>query len=129
MSDFPKELKYSKEHEWVKEVDGKYLVGITEYAAEQLGDIVHVELPEQDAEFGMGETFGVVESVKSVSDVYMPLAGKIVEINSLLADNPGVMNEEPYGEGWMVKVDATELDDLEQLMSADAYKSFLAEEH
>lgn len=128
MGNYPDNLRYSKEHEWVKIEGNVAVVGITEYAAEQLGDVVHVELPEVDAEYGKEGAFGVVESVKSVSDVFAPLSCKIVEINEDLTDNPGIINHDPYGEGWIVKVEMTEPGELDGLMSADAYDKFLSEE-
>lgn len=128
MSNYPDNIKYTKDHEWVR-IDGNVaVVGITEYAAEQLGDIVHVELPQRMAEFGKGDAFGVVESVKSVSDVYLPVSGKIIEVNDVLLENPGIIAEDPYGEGWIVKVEVAKVDDLEDLLPAKQYEAFLSEE-
>ena len=128
MSLKPEELKFSKEHEWVKIEGSEAIIGVTDYAAEQLGDVVHVELPEVESEFALGEAFGSLESVKSVSDAYLPLTGKIVEVNELLAENPGIINEDPYGEGWIAKVSATEIDEIDSLMDYNGYQSFLSEE-
>lgn len=124
----PDNLRYSKEHEWIR-LDGEHVYfGITEYAAEQLGDVVHVDLPQANAEFGKGEAFGTVESVKSVSDVFSPVSCKIIEINEALEDNPGIINHDPYGEGWIVKAEATDPAELDGLMTAAAYIKFLSEE-
>ncbi|MCP5464678.1 MAG: glycine cleavage system protein GcvH [Deltaproteobacteria bacterium] len=128
MSLNPEELRYTKEHEWVHLQGETARIGITEYAAEQLGDVVHVELPEQNAEFEQGEAFGSVESVKSVSDVYLPLTGRVTEVNATLADNPGIINEDPYGEGWIVNLQLKDPSKLEGLMSHDDYQKFLSEE-
>ena len=128
MSNYPDKLRYSKEHEWVR-IDGKdVVIGITEYAAEQLGDVVHVELPEIDADFGKEDACGVVESVKSVSDIFAPVSCKIIEVNEVLLENPGIINHDPYGEGWIAKAELTEPGELDALLSADAYDKFLSEE-
>ena len=128
MSEYPNNLKYTKEHEWVSLEGNIATVGITEYAAEQLGDVVHIDLPEMEREVDKGAAFGVVESVKSVSDIYTPLTGKVVEINEALGENSGLINEDPYGEGWIVKVEASQLSEVEGLLSAQAYQAFLSEE-
>lgn len=128
MSEYPNNLKYTKEHEWVSLEGNIATVGITEYAAEQLGDVVHIDLPEMEREVDKGAAFGVVESVKSVSDIYTPLTGKVVEINEALGENPGLINEDPYSEGWIVKVEASQLSEVEGLLSAQAYQAFLSEE-
>lgn len=102
---FPADLKYTKDHEWVKPAaDGTALVGITHYAQDALGDVVFVDLPEAGASFGQGESFGTVESVKTVSELNMPTGGEVVEVNASLADHPEAVNEDPYGKGWMVKI-------------------------
>lgn len=128
MAEFPADLKYTKEHEWVKVEGKKVTVGITEYAAEQLGDVVLVELPAEGAEFNKGDSLGVVESVKSVSDIYAPLGSKVIESNDMLPENPGIINEDPYGEGWIVKLEVIDANDLKQLLSAKEYEEFLSEE-
>lgn len=128
MGNYPTNLKYSKEHEWIKIEGSIATVGITEYAAEQLGDVVHTELPELETEFGKDDAMGVVESVKSVSDVFSPISLKITEVNETLLDNPGIINHDPYGEGWIVKGEITTPADVETLLSADAYNRFLSEE-
>jgi glycine cleavage system H protein len=123
--EFPEELKYSKEHEWVS-VDGKIAtVGITEYAQEELGDIVYVELPEVGEKLIKDDPFGAVESVKAVSDVYAPVSGTVLEVNDALPDSPETINEDAYGDGWMVRVEMTDLDDLKDLMTADEYAEFI----
>lgn len=102
---FPADLKYTKDHEWVKPAaDGTALVGITHYAQDALGDVVFVDLPEAGASFEQGESFGTVESVKTVSELNMPTGGEVVEVNASLADHPEAVNEDPYGKGWMVKI-------------------------
>lgn len=124
----PDDIKYTKEHEWVR-VSGKVAtIGITDFAQEQLGDIVMVELPSEGAPITKDEAFGVVESVKSVSDIFAPLSGRVVEVNDPLIDSPGIVNEDCYGEGWLVKVEISNPQDLEILMSAKAYEAFLKEE-
>jgi glycine cleavage system H protein len=124
---FPDELRYSKEHEWVR-VEGKVAtVGITDHAQKELGDIVFLEIRKKVGEtVQQGEAFGTVESVKTLSDVYAPVAGKIVEINSALSDAPESVNEEPYGKAWMVKLEVANPGELEALMSAKQYQDFLA---
>jgi len=105
---FPADLKYTKDHEWLKPAgDGTALVGITHYAQDALGDVVFVDLPEAGAAFGQGEEFGTVESVKTVSELNMPSAGEVLEVNASLADHPEAVNEDPYGKGWLVKVKLT----------------------
>ncbi|REH74453.1 glycine cleavage system protein GcvH [Staphylococcus felis] len=123
----PNELKYSKEHEWVK-VDGNAaLIGITDFAQSELGDIVFVELPEVDDEVSEGETFGSVESVKTVSELYSPVSGKIIEVNEDLEDEPEAVNESPYEKAWMVKVELSDESELDALMDAAAYEEMIGE--
>jgi glycine cleavage system H protein len=117
----PKDLKYTQEHEWIR-IDGKKaVVGITEFAQEQLGDIVFVELPEVDSEIEQESPFGVVESVKTVSDLYAPVSGKVTAVNKDLETNPEKVNIEPYGGGWVVEVELSNEKDIESLLDADAY--------
>lgn len=124
--DIPTEYKYSKSHEYLNIEDNKIAtIGITNYASNELGDIVFVELPEVGSEFKAGEKFGVVESVKSVSDLYLPIDGKIVEINSELEDSPQYVNEEPYGKGWMIKVEAASGFDSSDVISPEEYTAFI----
>ncbi len=124
----PKDLKYTSEHEWVSLDGNTALVGITDYAQDQLGDIVFVELPEEEETIDQGDTFGVVESTKSVSDLYVPLSGKILETNDPLLDNPGILNEDPYGDGWMIKVELSNPDEIKELLEAEAYEQLIKEE-
>ena len=125
MSDIPKDLKYTEEHEWVRMEGSVGVCGITDYAQEMLTDIVYVELPEVDIEIGQGEQVAVVESVKAVSDVYAPLTGTIIEINEELEDSPEMVNDDPYGEGWIFKIEIEEDDELEGLMDAEEYAAFI----
>ena len=123
----PSELKYSKEHEWVKDDGNTVTIGITEYAQGELGDIVFVELPEVDDEINEGDTFGSVESVKTVSELYAPVSGKVVESNEELEDSPEFVNESPYEKAWMVKVELSDESQLDDLLSADQYKEMIGE--
>ena len=126
MGDFPLEFKYSESHEYVK-ADGNVLtIGITDYAAEQLGDIVYVELPKVGTILAIGSSFGVVESVKAVSDLYMPVSGRIIEINESLSDNPEILTEDAFEKGWMIKVEVDDLSEFDSLMSASAYGNFVS---
>ena len=126
--EFPEGLKYSKEHEWVL-VEGKTAtIGITEYAQEELGDIVYVELPEIGEKIVKDDPFGAVESVKAVSDVYAPVSGAVLEVNDVLPDNPETINDDPYGDGWMIRVDLTDPDDLKDLMDAEEYAEYVAQQ-
>jgi glycine cleavage system H protein len=126
MAAFPSELKYTKDHEWAR-VEGKLItVGITDHAQSSLGDIVFVELPQAGRSLKHHETFGVVESIKAVSDLYSPLAGKVVESNSSLADDPSVINRDPYGKAWMVKLELADPSSLSQLLDADSYGKYVA---
>ena len=127
--DFPGELKYTKEHEWIKDDgDGTVVVGITDYAQDSLGDVVYVELPQEGAQLTRNEPFGVVESVKAVSDLYSPVSGTVAEVNDAIVDSPETINEEPYGDAWMVKIELASSDELEGLLSAEEYKAFTEEE-
>ena len=123
----PKDLKYSEDDEWVR-IDGDMgTVGITDYAQDSLSDIVYVELPGEGDSFDSGETFGVVESVKAAADLLMPVSGEVVEINSALEDSPELVNSDPYGEAWIVKIKLSDAGELDDLMDAAAYEKFLAE--
>lgn len=126
--EIPKGLRYSREHEWVAVEDGIATVGITDYAQEQLGDVVYVELPEVGARVIKDEPFGVVESVKAVSDVFAPLSGTVTEVNGPLADSPEIVNDDPYGDAWMIRVELSDPGELEDLMTAADYKKFVEEE-
>ena len=123
----PDDRKYSKEHEWVKMEDGtQALAGITVYAQDQLGDIVYVDLPKTGATIRFMEKMGEVESVKAVSDLFSPITGEVTEVNERLLDHPELVNEDPLGEGWMVRVTVADAAELDQLMSAEEYEAFLS---
>ncbi|MFS0576507.1 glycine cleavage system protein GcvH [Sporosarcina sp. 179-K 3D1 HS] len=117
----PKDLRYSEEHEWVKEEGGKYRIGITHFAQAELGDIVFVELPSVGDEVKADEPFGSVESVKTVSELYAPISGTVVEVNEELEDSPELVNESPYEGAWMIVVEASDQSELDALMTAEAY--------
>ena len=122
----PPDLKYSKEHEWVRsESDSVVVMGITEFAQDSLGDVVFVEIPDEDAELTQGEKMGEIESVKAVSDLYSPVSGKVIKRNESLIDNPELVNEGPFEQGWMLKVEIKDASELDNLLSADYYNSFL----
>ena len=121
----PEDLQYTKSHEWVRIEGDTATIGITDHAQEELGDIVYIELPEQGATFEPGASFGTVESVKAVSDLYTPVGGEVVEVNEALSDSPENINEDPYGEGWIVKLRVSGEGDL---LSASDYEQFLEEE-
>ncbi|MBP2076515.1 glycine cleavage system protein GcvH [Oceanobacillus polygoni] len=123
----PQDLLYSKEHEWVKKEDGNVRIGITDFAQDELGDIVFVELPEVGDEITADEPFGSVESVKTVSELYAPISGKVVAVNEELEDSPEFVNESPYEKAWMVVVEPSDEAELEQLLSADAYQELTEE--
>ena len=121
----PPELKYTKDHDWVK-IDGDIAtVGSTDFAQSELGDIVYVEVETLDETLEAEEVFGTVEAVKTVSDLFLPLAGEIIEFNESLEDEPEKVNNDPYGEGWMIKIKCTDISEADQLMSADAYKTLV----
>ncbi len=122
----PNDRKYSKEHEWIKMEDAiQALAGITVFAQDQLGDIVYVDLPKLGATIKFMEKMGEVESVKAVSDLYSPITGEITEVNDRLLDHPELVNEDPLGEGWMVRVNISDATELDQLMTAEEYESFI----
>ncbi|HEY8347582.1 MAG TPA: glycine cleavage system protein GcvH [Symbiobacteriaceae bacterium] len=123
----PADLKYSKEHEWIRVEGNIGIVGITDFAQDQLGDVVFVELPQVGRELKQGEQFGVVESVKTVSDLYCPVSGKVVEVNTALESSPELVNKDPYGEGWMLKIEIKDPAELDQLLDADAYAKLVEE--
>ena len=126
MADYPENLKYTKEHEWVR-LDGDVaVVGITSYAQEQLGDVVYVDLPARGASLKQLETFGAVDSVKTASDLYSPLSGEVIDINEALKASPELVNTEPYGGGWMLKVKPSDLKELDSLLDAAGYEQFLS---
>jgi glycine cleavage system H protein len=126
----PEDLRYTKEHEWVRDDgDGEVVIGVTDYAQEQLGDIVFVELPEADesTEIARDEPFAVVESVKAASDVYAPVTGTVLEVNDELPESPEMINEDCFGDGWMIRMKISNREELEELLSAAEYRELLAE--
>jgi glycine cleavage system H protein len=126
--EFPDDLKYSREHEWVL-VEGKVAtVGVTAFAEEQLGDVVFVELPAVGDKVTKDEAMGVVESVKAVSDVYAPVSGTVLEVNDDLPESTELVNEDPYGDGWMVKIEMSDPTDLDELLTAEEYQAFVEEQ-
>jgi len=126
MSNAPESLRYTKEHEWVRvEEDGLLVIGITDHAQDSLGDITFVDLPQAGNRFGNGDVFGVVESVKAASDLFLPVIGEVVEVNDALDASPEKVNTDPYGEGWMVKIKADDLASVDSLLSAGEYLSVL----
>ena len=126
--EYPEELRYTSEHEWaLAEDDGRVRVGITDFAQDALGDVVYVDLPEEGAEVRAGEPFGEVESTKSVSDLYSPVSGRVAARNGALGETPELVNRDPYGEGWMVVIEAAEPGQLDALMDAGAYRSMVEE--
>ncbi len=120
--DFPEELYYSKDHEWGKIEGNIVIVGITDYAQDALGDIVFLELPPVGTDVEVNVPFGTIESVKSVSDVYSPVTGKIAEVNDVVVNAPEIINKDPYGEGWMVKIEMNNPDEMKDLISAEEYQ-------
>ncbi len=123
----PQELKYSKDHEWVRVEGNTATIGITDYAQSQLGDVVFVELPEEGAELDAHQGLSVVESVKAVSDIYAPLAGKVIAVNETLADAPETINQDPYGDGWIAKLELSDAAQLADLLDSEAYEKLVAE--
>jgi len=125
LSNYPTHLRYTKEHEWALVEDDLVRIGITLFAVEQLGDVTLVDLPEPGTQIEAGVHFGEIESVKAVSELYAPVSGEVVEVNAALADSPELVNDTPYGDGWMVLIRPSEPGELEQLLTADAYEQFL----
>lgn len=122
----PQDCKYTKEHEWVKMEGEKAVVGITGYAQEQLGDVVYVELPKVGQEIFQPKPFGVVESVKTASDLFAPLSGKVLEINAELVQHPELVNQDPYGQGWMIKIQPADPKERDKLLSPQDYEKYIA---
>lgn len=123
--EYPEKLRYSKEHEWTMLENGIVTIGITDYAQSELGDVVYVELPAVDSQVRAGETFGVVESVKSVSDLYSPVSGKVTEINAKLESEPETVNSSPYGQGWVIKIEFSDENELDKLMTSEQYAEYV----
>jgi glycine cleavage system H protein len=127
MANVPGDLKYTREHEWAKQEGGRVRVGITAFAQEQLGDVVFVELPKVGTRVRAHQTFGVVESVKAVSDLFAPVSGEVMEVNAELAQKPETVNQDPYGRGWMLLVSPADAKEWDQLLTAAQYEQFVAE--
>ncbi|MGB1222087.1 MAG: glycine cleavage system protein GcvH [Alcanivoracaceae bacterium] len=129
MSNIPAELRYASSHEWIHlEQDGTAVIGITEHAQDAMGDLVYVEMPDVGAELAAGDEAGVVESVKAASDIYAPVAGEVIAINEKLEDEPELVNNDPYNDGWLFKLKVSDLSELENLLDADAYAAQLEAE-
>ena len=124
MANVPDNLHYSKDHEWVRVDDGTAIIGITDHAQEQLGDVVYVELPKPGESFAAHESFGSVESVKAVSEIFTPISGEIAEVNETLNDEPEKVNKDPYGDGWMIKVKMSSPGEVDSLLTAAEYEDF-----
>lgn len=122
---FPTDVKYTKEHEWIRVEGDVAYVGITDYAQEQLGDIVFVDIPTVDETLAAGDTFGTIEVVKTISDLFLPVSGTVLEQNETLADQPELVNQDPYGEGWIIKIKPSEDADFSLLLDAEAYKALV----
>ncbi len=121
----PEALKYTEEHEWIRLEGNIATVGITDFAQSELGDIVYIEVDTLDSEINSNDVFGTVEAVKTVSDLFMPVTGKVIEVNSSLEDAPEVVNDDPYGQGWIIKIEVTNPTDVETLMSSDNYRNLI----
>jgi len=126
---YPDDVRYTQEHEWAREEGGLVTVGITSHATEQLGDVVFVELPETGRRLEAGKSFGVVEAVKTVSDLYAPVGGEVVEVNAAIGDNPALVNQSPYGEGWMVRIRPANSTDFARLLTHVDYEKLVEESH
>ena len=125
MAAYPDDLQYTKDHEWIRVADGVGTVGITDFAQEQLGDVVHVQLPRVGEKFEAHDTFGEVESVKTFSELYIPVSGEVAEINEALADAPELVNNSAYAEGWMIKIKIVKPSEIDSLLSASEYEDFV----
>ena len=125
---YPDDLRYHREHDWAKIEDGEATFGITWFAQDALGELVHFEAPEEGATLTRGESYAEVESVKAVSDVIAPLSGEVLEVNQAVVDAPETVNEDPYGEGWLVRIELTDTGEVDDLLDADAYRQLLAEQ-
>lgn len=124
---FPTNVKYTNEHEWIRLEGEEAYVGITDYAQTQLGDIVFVDVPTEGETLEKGETFGSIEVVKTVSDLFLPVGGEILEVNQALEENPELVNKDPYGEGWIIKIRPTDVSEMDDLLDAEAYKKLINE--
>ena len=124
---FPTNVKYTNEHEWIRLEGEEAYVGITDYAQTQLGDIVFVDIPTEGETLEKGETFGSIEVVKTVSDLFLPIGGEIIEVNPALEDNPELVNNDPYGEGWIIRIKPTDVSEIDDLLDSEAYKQLINE--
>ncbi|NJN26052.1 MAG: glycine cleavage system protein GcvH [Cyclobacteriaceae bacterium] len=122
----PQELKYTKDHEWIRVEGEQAIIGITDFAQKELGDIVYVEIESIGDELSQGDVFGTVEAVKTVSDLFMPVSGTVVEVNALLETEPEAVNNDPYGNGWMIKVDITDMSSLDAVLDATEYANLIS---
>lgn len=125
--EFPTNIKYTNEHEWIRLEGDIAYIGITDYAQQQLGDIVFIDVPTEGETLEKGETFGTVEVVKTVSDLFLPIGGEVMEVNSQLEEHPELVNQDPYGEGWIIKLKPTNTDEMNELLDAAAYKEIINE--
>jgi glycine cleavage system H protein len=124
---FPKDLKYTENHEWIR-VEGEYgFVGVTDFAQKELGDVVYLEIETKGETLGKDESFGTIEAVKTVSDIFMPVSGEVIEVNSKLESNPELVNHDPYGDGWMIKIKITDPSELDHLLTAEKYAKTIEE--
>jgi glycine cleavage system H protein len=124
---FPENLKYTNDHEWIRVEGNTGIIGITDHAQGELGDVVYIDIPDDINEIKTGESFGTIEAVKTVADMLAPLSGKVLEVNRSLNDNPEVVNKDPYGEGWMIKIEISNLAELDSLMDVAAYKAYIGQ--
>ena len=125
MSDVPEDLRYTQQHEWARHDEDRVVVGITDYAQEQLGDVVYLEFPGVGATVTKGESMGEIESTKSVADLYAPVSGTVAEVNGDCRDNPAIVNQDPYGEGWMIVIEPSDPEEVDSLLSSDEYEELL----
>ncbi len=126
---YPDDVRYTVEHEWARLDQGMVTVGITSYATDQLGDVVFVELPQIGTKVEASKPFGVVEAVKTVSDLYAPVSGEVVEVNDALVDNPALVNQSPFGEGWMLRIKPADAGEIQNLLKSDEYQRMIEEQH
>lgn len=126
--EYPEDLRYTREHEWARIESGEAVVGVTDYAQEELGDVVFVDLPKVGDTVEQMKTFGAIESVKAVSDLYSPLSGTVIKVNEALIENPELVNEDPYGKGWLAVIKVSDIKEAEELMDAAGYANYIAEE-
>ncbi len=120
--EIPDDLRYEESHEWIQTSDGSVRVGISDFAQDELGDVVYVELPDEGDDLTKGDEFGVVESIKAVSDIYAPVSGTVTAVNEALFDEPELLNDDPYGEGWMLELDPSDRDEFDDLLTPDEYR-------